>query len=213
MIKAIACFKRRAGMDVESFQDYWLNRHSEVVCKLPGIKRYTQSHTLLGGYRKGEPVYDGVAEVWFENLAAMQALPGTEPHNNLLHDEAQFIEGSSMGILLTSEHVIKDAGLPESYVKNIEFVTAKPGMSLEAFQRHWRHVHGPLGAKIPSILRYVQSHSRRGGYANGRRPLYDGAAITWFESVDAVRSGATSAAYRRTREDESNFMGEDLELS
>src|SRR5262249_35746947 len=58
MVKALSFFKRRAGMSVEAFQAYWQASHPEVVVKLPGIRPYVQSHTLLSGYRKGEPVHD-----------------------------------------------------------------------------------------------------------------------------------------------------------
>lgn len=210
MIKAIVFFKRKAGMEVKAFQDYWLNRHSEVVCRLPGLQRYSQSHTLLGGYRKGEPVFDGAAEVWFESLAAMQALPGTSPHEALLEDEHRFIDRDSMWTLLVEEHPIKSSPLPANYVKNLEIVNAKPGLEIDEFRRYWRDVHGPLGAQIPTVLRYVQNHTRKGGYANGRKPPADGAAITWFESVDAMREGTRSKAYKQTRDDEANFTSGNL---
>ena len=210
MIKSIVFFKRRADLSVEAFQDHWLNRHAEVVCRLPGLRRYVQSHTLLGGYRKGNPAFDGAAEVWFDSLPAMQALPGTPPHDALIEDEHRFIDRDSMKVLLVEEHPIKDSPLPADYVKNIEVVTAKPGMPTGEFQRYWREVHGPLGAEIPTVLRYVQNHTRLGGYANGRVPAADGAAITWFESVDAMRAGTQTAAYEQTRADEVNFTTGEL---
>ena len=66
MVKVIARFKRKPGMDVEAFRHYWLTRHPDAVTRLPGLKRYVQSHTLPGGYRKGEPAYDGVPACWLE---------------------------------------------------------------------------------------------------------------------------------------------------
>ena len=77
MVKALSFFKRRAGMSVGDFQAYWRASHPEVVVKLPGLRRYAPSHTLVSGYRKGEPIYDGIAEVWFDDTGAMRALAGT----------------------------------------------------------------------------------------------------------------------------------------
>ena len=74
MVKALSFFKRRGGMPVEEFQGYWRSRHPDVVTKLPGLRRYVQSHTRPAAYQRGEPVYDGIAEVWFEDTAAMHAL-------------------------------------------------------------------------------------------------------------------------------------------
>ena len=91
-------------------------------------------------------------------------------------------------------------------MKNIEFVHRRPDLGVEEFQRYWREVHGPLASEIPVILRYVQSHCRRGGYAKGRQPPCDGVAITWFESTAAMRESARTDAYARTRADEANFI-------
>jgi uncharacterized protein (TIGR02118 family) len=209
MVKALSFFKRKAGMSVEAFQAYWRASHPDVVVKLPGIRRYVQSHTILSGYRKGEPVHDGIAELWFDDTRAMRALAGTPAYAAVQADEAKFIERGTMGLIITEEHVIKDAPAPAGGVKNIEFVTHKPGMSIEAFQRYWREVHGPLAAQIATVRRYVQSHTRLAAYDGGRSPSYDGAAITWFDDTHAMRASAASPEYARVRADEANFIAPD----
>jgi uncharacterized protein (TIGR02118 family) len=206
MVKNVVFFKRNPGMSVETFQQYWRTTHADIVCKLPGIRKYVQSHTLLSGYRKGEPAYDGVAEIWFDDTDAMRALAGTKAYADVRADEHNFLDLSTMGAIITDEHVIKPGAIPPGAVKNIEFVTHKPGMSIEAFQRHWREIHGPLGAAIPVVRRYVQSHTRRSVYASGKTPAYDGVALTWFESTQAMRESATTPEYARTRADEPNFI-------
>ena len=206
MVTMVAFFKRKPGLSVEAFQHYWRTAHAEIVCKLPGIRKYVQSHTLLAGYRKGEPVYDGAAEIWFDNTDAMRALAGTKEYADVRADEHNFIDLSTMGSIITDEHIIKPGAIPPDAVKNIEFVTHKPGMSIEAFQKHWREIHGPLGTSIPVVRRYVQSHTRRSVYASGKIPVYDGVAITWFENTQAMRESATTPEYARTRADEPNFI-------
>jgi uncharacterized protein (TIGR02118 family) len=121
-------------------------------------------------------------------------------------DEPNFIDLSTMGSIITEEHVIKDGPIPPDGVKNIEFVTHKPGLAIDAFQKHWREVHGPLGAAIPVVRRYVQSHTRRSIYDSGKTPVYDGVAITWFDDTPAMRESATTPEYARTRADEVNFI-------
>ena len=90
--------------------------------------------------------------------------------------------------------------------KWVEFLTRRPDLTVEAFQRHWREVHGPIAARIPQIRRYVQSHVRPGAYASGRTPRYDGVAITWFDDTQAMRASAATAEYATTRADEANFL-------
>ncbi len=46
MVKVVTFLKRKAGMSVEDFQRYWRTRHPQVVVRLPGVRRYVQSHTL-----------------------------------------------------------------------------------------------------------------------------------------------------------------------
>ena len=206
MVKMVAFFKRKPGMSVEDFQSYWRTTHADIVVKLPGIRRYVQSHTILSGYRKGEPIYDGMAELWFDNTDAMRAQAGTPEFAAVRADEPNFMDAASQGSIITEEHVIKDGPIPVDGVKNVEFVSHKPGMPIEDFQKHWREIHGPLGAAIPVVKRYVQSHTRLSIYQKGKTPLYDGVALTWFDSTQAMRTSATTPEYDRTREDEPNFI-------
>lgn len=206
MVKAVSFFKRKAGMPVEEFQAYWRANHPEVVVRLPGLRRYVQSHTRLAGYKKGEPIYDGIAEVWFEDTKAMRALRGTPELEVVEADEAVFIDRSTMRMIVTEEHVIKDGEAPPGGVKSIEFVTRKPGLEVDKFQRYWREVHGPIAAQIPMVRRYVQSHTRPSAYERGRTPAYDGVATTWFDDTQAMRASAATPQYASVRADEPNFL-------
>ena len=87
VIKAITCIKRKQGMEVDAFQSYWLRKHAEVVIKLPNISRYVQSHALIGGYRKGELPYDGIAEIWVESVDVFRAWAGSREYKALEQDE------------------------------------------------------------------------------------------------------------------------------
>jgi len=210
MVKVVAIVTRKPGMDVEAFQEYWRTKHADVVRALPGLRRYVQSHTLLSGYRKGAPAYDGIAELWFDDTDALRALRGTPQQAAVDADEARFLERGAMKMLFTDDHVIKDGAIPANGVKNIEFVHHRPDLAIDRFQQYWREVHGPIAARIPQIRRYVQSHARASAYAGGRTPVSDGLAITWFDDTTAMRAAATTEEYRRTRADEPNFLSGDL---
>lgn len=206
MVKTVVFLKRKPGMPVEAFTTYWRTTHAELVARLPGLRRYVQSHTLLSGYRKGEPVYDGIAELWFDDTHAMRALARTREYAAVDADQRDFIDLSTMGLIITEEHVIKEGPIQPGGVKNIEFIARKPGMSVEEFQRYWREVHGPLAASIPVLRRYVQSHTRRSIYGSGRTPIFDGVALTWFDDTHAMRVSGTTPEYARVRADEANFL-------
>jgi uncharacterized protein (TIGR02118 family) len=206
MVKTIAVVKHKPAMTVEAFQEYWRTTHAAVVSRLPGLRRYVQSHTLLSGYRKGEPVFDGIAELWFDDTQAMRVLAGTAEYEAVQADEARFIDRERMATIVTEEHVIEEGPAPLGAVKNIEFLRAKPGIAVEEFQRYWREVHGPLAAAIPQVRRYVQSHTRLGIYRSGRAPAFDGVALVWFDDTDAMRASARTSEYARVRADEPNFI-------
>lgn len=200
--KVIALLKRRLETPLESFQA----AACEGARRQPppqGCSRYVQSHTLARGYRKGELLADVVEEYWFEDPAdaRLYLLARGRAHEAI----AGLVDPQQSTVLLVQPHVVKNELVPAGAVKNIEFVTRRPGMASEPFFRYWRDVHGPLGATIPSILRYEQNHAVEGDSVAGRQ-RYDGLAITWFESTAAMRSGAETEAYRVTRADEANFL-------
>lgn len=212
MIKACVMIRRKEGLSVEDFQRHWRERHAPLVARMPEVRRYVQSHPLPGGYRKGELVYDGVAEIWADDVEALRRMGKSDAYATVMADEQDFVAPGSRAMILTEDHVIKDGPVPEDGVKNIEFVRHRRDLDIERFQRYWREVHGPLACRIPVLRRYVQSHTRLGGYRRETPPAWDGLAITWFDSVDAMRASARTEAYARTREDEPNFLDDEHEM-
>ena len=206
MVKVITFLKRKAGMPVEEFQHYWRTSHPEVVTRLPGVRRYVQSHALLSTYGRGEPVYDGIAEVWANDTGALRAMTGSPAHASVQADEARFIDRTSMAVIITEDQVIKDSPVPPGAVKSVAFLSRRPGLSVEDFQRHWLEVHAPIAAALPGLRRYVQSHTRRSGYEAGRVPAYDGAVLAWFDSMEAVRDAAATPEYARVVADGAGFL-------
>ncbi|MFO1362535.1 MAG: EthD family reductase [Burkholderiales bacterium] len=209
MIKIIYFFKRRPGMSVEDFQAHWRTTHADIIVALPGIRRYVQNHVLPSAYRKGEPAFDGVAESWFDDSGALKALAATPQYAAVRADEPQFIDGATMGSIITEEHVLKDGPAPAGGIKTVDFVTHKPGMPLDAFFEYWRKDHGALGAAAPAARRYVQSHTRRSIYAAGRTPAFDGAAMMWFDDMNALRAAAATPEFERLRADVATFVARD----
>jgi len=206
MIKVIYFFKRRPQLSVEAFQDHWGTTHAKLITALPGIRRYVQNHTLPSAYRKGEPAFDGVAESWFDDTGAMKGLASTPQYAAVLADEPEFIDRATMGSIITEEHVIKDGPAPDGGVKTVDLVTHKAGMSIDTFFKYWREDHGSLGATAPAVRRYVQSHTRRSIYDSGRTPAYDGAAMMWFDDMEALRAAAKTPEFERLRADVDHFV-------
>ena len=137
-------------------------------------------------FQRGEPVYDGIAEVWFEDTAAMHALRGTAEVAAVQADEARFIDRSTMRLIITDDHVITDGPVPPGAAKGAGFVRRKPA--------------------LPSLRRYVQSHPRPSAYDRGRDPAWDGIALIWFDDSTALRAATTTPAWERAKADDGNFI-------
>lgn len=203
--KLVHLLKRSADEDVAAFQAALLQLRGADPAAPEGLA-YSQSHTLLKGYARGDLLFDAVEEFAFPAAEACRAFAGSAAYAALWQRRLPAIDKRRSHVMEVEVHRVKDEALPEDAVINIEFVTYRPGMALEPFRRYWREVHGPLAATIPSVLRYEQNHTVLEAYDRPDLPRYDGLAITWFESTQAMREGAETEAYRLTRADEPNFL-------
>jgi uncharacterized protein (TIGR02118 family) len=209
MVKIVSFFKRSPGVTVEEFQSHWRSRHAELVVRLPGLRRYVQNHTLLSGYEKREPDFDGIAEAWFDDTAALRVSGASAEYRAVKADEAHFLDSAGLGSMITEEVVIVDGVAPANGVKMISFLDKRSDLSPEAFQQHWRTQHAQLAAQVPGQRRYVQCHVYLGIYRSGRVPPHDGAPMSWFDDLEALRAAGASAELAATRADEPNFMASD----
>jgi uncharacterized protein (TIGR02118 family) len=206
MIKIVAFFKRKAGMTVEAFDRHWSTRHADLVRRLPGLRRYVQNSTLASGYVRREPIYDGVAEAWFDDGEALRVSGSSSEYAAVKADEPGFIDGTTLGSVITDEVVVVEGAEPPGAVKLIAFLNRRPDLDPAAFRDYWRGSHGPLAAAVPGIARYVQCHTAPGIYRAGREPIFDGVPISWFRDADALRASGSTPQYEAVRRDEANFL-------
>ncbi len=148
-------------------------------------------------------------ETGFDDTQALRNLASSSDYAAVRADEANFIDVASLGMVLTDEIVIVDGPAPIDGAKLIAFLSRRPDVSVDFFRDYWREQHGPIAARIPGNRRYVQCYPRRGIYATGRRPAFDGIPMSWFDEPDALRAAGESPEYAATRADEANFMAPD----
>ncbi|MGB6103133.1 MAG: EthD domain-containing protein [Pusillimonas sp.] len=206
MFKVTTIMKRKPGMTVDAFQSYWRDTHADLAASLPGLRRCVQSHALPQGYRKGDLPCDGISELWFDTREDWEQAMASRQGQAMQADLTEFTAPGAAIVMPVDVHVIVDGPIPEGAVKNIELVNCRPGMALDDFRAYWKNVHGPLAAGITAIRRYEQNHLARAEYTGARQPALDGLAITWFDSTNAMKQGATTPVYATTRADEANFL-------
>ena len=120
MIKLVYCLARRQDVSAEAFASYWLREHAPKVAerqKALRAAKYVQSHTvepeiniLLRQSRGLEEPYDGVTEIWWESVdvlrEAMATPDGSRAMEDLLRDEATFIDFERSRCFITREHSV-----------------------------------------------------------------------------------------------------------
>lgn len=89
--------------------------------------------------------------------------------------------------------------------KVITLLKRNPGMSVEAFQSHWRNRHAPLVAELQGLQGYVQSHALPQGYAKGEL-LFDGISEEWFADARAYAEARASRAWGEALGGEAAFL-------
>src|SRR2546427_12986123 len=95
-------------MTHEQFVRHWLEVHGPLALKVPGIRRYVQTHILEERTRPDIPAtdveIDGIAELWYDDQAAMERA-NASPEAKALHaDGALFI--GRIKSFVTEEKVI-----------------------------------------------------------------------------------------------------------
>ena len=120
MVKLVYCIRRREDVPEDEFHRYWLDEHGPLVRSVAdaiGAVRYVQSHTVspelnafLRQSRGSAEPYDGITEVWWESLEAVQAgmgaPEGLEAQQRLVEDESKFIDFARSCVFMTEEHVV-----------------------------------------------------------------------------------------------------------
>jgi uncharacterized protein (TIGR02118 family) len=74
MIKLIALLKRKPGISREEFARRWVNDHTKISSRLPGLRGYriNVATTRQPEGEEVEPLYDGTAELWWDSIDAME---------------------------------------------------------------------------------------------------------------------------------------------
>src|SRR5262249_32111104 len=70
MQRVVIYLKRRTDLLRPLFFDWWLGQHRVLVEQLPGLRQYIISLAIAD---EPEGPFDGMAELWFDDLAAAEA--------------------------------------------------------------------------------------------------------------------------------------------
>jgi uncharacterized protein (TIGR02118 family) len=108
MIKLVYCITKKAGLTDKEFFGYWENIHGPIGARIPRLRKLVQSHRLTIPGGKSQPDYDGMAELWFDDIEALLAARQSPEWKASTKDEENFIDHSKVAYFVSEEHVILD---------------------------------------------------------------------------------------------------------
>ena len=106
MIKLVYCITKKPGLTDDEFFHYWRNIHGPIGARIPGLRRLVQSHRLSIPGDKYQPDYDGMAELWFDNVNDLLAARQSAEWKVSNEDEVNFIDRKKVAYFVSVEHVI-----------------------------------------------------------------------------------------------------------
>lgn len=183
------CFLMNAGEDPFLFKGH--DAEALVRAAFPGIKGYVQTRALPD---QESPAFSGLAELWFDDssLAIAACVTGI---GELLAERAQVQScqaGMERVVMRTAEYFTADR------IKGVYPFRKRPDLTLEAFQDHWWHIHGPIAALTEEALSYVQIHTLADSFKTVN-PVYDGITeISWPD----IQAAGRAIGSRQMREDQ-----------
>jgi uncharacterized protein (TIGR02118 family) len=106
VIKLVYCITKKPGLSREEFLDYWKNVHGPIALRIPGLRRLVQSRALPQRGDARPPDFDGMVELWFDDLESLLEARKSEAWAASSADEAHFIDPERVAYFLSEEHRI-----------------------------------------------------------------------------------------------------------
>ncbi|MGB7602526.1 MAG: EthD domain-containing protein [Candidatus Sulfotelmatobacter sp.] len=106
MIKLVYCITKKPGLTDKEFFHYWQNIHGPMGARIPHLRKLTQSHRLTLSGDSRPPDFDGIAELWFDDIDALLAARQSPEWKASSDDEANFIDLNKVAYFISQECII-----------------------------------------------------------------------------------------------------------
>jgi uncharacterized protein (TIGR02118 family) len=108
MAKVIFVLQRKPGMTPEECSRTWSGeQHTSTVNKIPGLTRWVQNHVLSA---PGDPVCDGIGELWFDSDEVMHSALASPEMAAAVEDAKTFLDMDKTGLVIVEERPIMTRG-------------------------------------------------------------------------------------------------------
>lgn len=104
MFYVVFLVKKKAGMSQEEFVHYWIDEHTPLTAKLPGLREY---HCFpMIGHDEEAPPFDAVAYVGFDDEAAWRIAEASPEMAAALADAPNFQAMEATKAFYAEKHII-----------------------------------------------------------------------------------------------------------
>lgn len=99
MIKLVSLLQRDESFTRAEFVEHWRKTHVEYAEMIPELQRYATSVPV-----EEDAPYDGIAELWFDDIESMQSGFDSEAGQRAQADAEKFIAHSERILVETTVH-------------------------------------------------------------------------------------------------------------
>lgn len=217
MIKSFSFLVRRPEISREAFLRHWTEVHAPMCRDVPGLRGYVlclpvQEHVRDDVAALEMAPFDGVAQLWFDDLEA-RARAAASPAGRRWHADGASIIGG-IRTFVTEEQVVLPVadGDRRPPLKALTVIQRRPDSTPGAFHHHWRVVHAAMAREVPELRGFVLSGIVEEQFRPDIAPFpmagpIDGFAESWFGSLEARARMVASPEARRWFADGAAFLG------
>jgi uncharacterized protein (TIGR02118 family) len=106
MIKLVYCISKKPALSDEEFFAYWHQVHAPMGARIPGVRRFVQSRRLIIRGDQHAPNYDGMVELWFDDIEALLKARQSPEWKASTEDEENFVDHTRVAYFVCEEHVV-----------------------------------------------------------------------------------------------------------
>lgn len=187
-VRAFAFIPKKQGLTDDEFADYWRRVKPQRSGSLAAAGM-SQSLLLSEKVDNSPRLFNGVVEAWDDVQSAADLQRALSTPEKIYDESARFIDPEHVVVLTGVENIVQwgPAHIDlKKVLRALWVVNRKPGMSVAEFQNYWRHTHGPMVPRTPSLVRYIQYHVSERRCAAGM-PQFDGVAELSWNNLEEYR--------------------------
>ena len=107
MVKLVYCIHRKPGLSREEFIRYWAEVHAPIGGRIPGLRNLRVHSYALDVPGDSRPAdFDGMAELWFDDLGAVLEARRSPEWAASTADEVNFIDSIRSAYFISEERRI-----------------------------------------------------------------------------------------------------------